>query len=158
MKYIDSQIADECPLITALNARIKLGLESEPYDIQSKKHEDLVHLFNMDIGPTELFTKDYQYLQLKKSAIEALPDIILSSITQNSCVEGILHNTKIGWHSFCLVHKKDNMVHIVNIDDLNLEGIVADIKGGYWIDINKLLTYNNKELPPNLKWNIISII
>ncbi len=94
---------------------------------------------------------------MKKSIIEALPDIILSSITQNSCVEGILHNSNIGWHSFCLVHKKDNMVHIVNVKNLNLKGLIADIKGGYWININKLLTYNNKELPTNLKWNIISI-
>ncbi len=44
MSYIDDQIADECPLITALNARIKL---------------DLVHRFAMNIGPIELFPKDY---------------------------------------------------------------------------------------------------
>jgi len=151
--YICGQIADECELIAALNARILFGLETEAYDIHSEAHRTLVEQFGMSAGPFPLISEGYRSLGLKTRDILPTAAAIIDNITERSCVIGTLYDSTIGWHAMCIAKKRGNYVLVLNTDSLPL------LRNRRWIEINELISYSHiGPKPPNslLHWKVVT--
>lgn len=153
-RYIHKQLASECELVAALNARILLGLETAAYNIHSDAHKLLVKQFGMGIDPYPLFSEGYGRLGLQTRDILPTEAGIIENITDDSCVIGTLYGSTTGWHAICIAEKRGNSVLVLNISSLPL---LHDKEG--WTDVSELMRCLRSGPQPSndlLHWKVVT--